>query len=498
MDTAAITSPIIGQTQSTHKPISWSNLVVGASMNIFQVTSLGQPMEVVKTHVAANRGDSLRTAFSKTWARGGVRAFYQGLIPWAWIECSTKGSILFLASNEVEYYSKSVFGASPAVAGTFGGVAGGAAQSYLTMEITRPKNVQPGVRVPGTMEVFLDILRKEGIRGVNRGVNAVALRQISGWASRIGIARFAEGQIRTLKSKPADAKLSVWEKMAASTVGGALSCWNQPFEVLRVEMQSLASGQDISSKPTMVSAAKRILATSGPLGFFRGVVPRIGVAAWATICMVGFGDIAKEYIGDALVKLKYPHGGFLDGIHMWSPRMRSCSTRIIGSAVTVKMVEASNNKAPKLARHFADCNRPNGIMYIQQPKGLYSACWGGLMSTRAKHIGAAGIIVDGRVRDIAEHQEIQFPVFARETSILGSNTFTRASEIDVPLQFRDDLWINPGDILVGDREGVVVVPPNLMESVIGLCQERFDIDEKTFAALRNGDEMGPTLARLRK
>lgn len=39
-------------------------------------------MEVVKTHVAANRGDSLRTAVSKTWARGGVRAFYQGLIPW--------------------------------------------------------------------------------------------------------------------------------------------------------------------------------------------------------------------------------------------------------------------------------------------------------------------------------------------------------------------------------------------------------------------------------
>ncbi|KAL6922515.1 hypothetical protein FSST1_006541 [Fusarium sambucinum] len=304
MAATVIASPTLGQTQSTRKSISWSNLLVGACLNIFQVTSLGQPMEVVKTHVAANRGDNLPTAISKTWARGGVRAFYQGLIPWAWVECSTKGSILFLASNEVEYYSKAVLGASPAMAGTLGGVAGGAAQSYLTMgtttcmktvEVTRPKNVQPGARVPGTMEVFLGILRKEGIRGVNRGVNAVALRQISGWASRIGIARFAEGQIRTIQSKPADAKLSIWEKMAASTVGGALSCWNQPFEVLRVEMQSRASGQN-TSNPSMVSAAKRILATSGPLGLFRGVVPRIGVAAWATICMVGFGDIAKEYV----------------------------------------------------------------------------------------------------------------------------------------------------------------------------------------------------------
>ncbi|KAM0229784.1 hypothetical protein ACHAP5_011541 [Fusarium lateritium] len=191
------------------------------------------------------------------------------------------------------------------MAGLLGGVAGGAAQSYLTMgmttcmktvEVTRPKNIQPGVRVPGTMEIFLGILRKEGIRGVNRGVNAVALRQISGWASRIGIARFAEGHIRTFQSKPADAKLTIWEKIVASTIGGALSCWNQPFEVLRVEMQSLAVGQKTSSKPTMAVAAKRILATSGALGFFRGVVPRIGVAAWATICMVGFGDIAKEYV----------------------------------------------------------------------------------------------------------------------------------------------------------------------------------------------------------
>lgn len=89
-------------------------------------------------------------------------------------------------------------------------------------------------------------------------------------------------------------------------------------------------------------------------------------------------------------------------------------------------------------------------------------------------------------------------VFASGTSILGSNTFTRASEVNIPLQFKDDLWINPGDILVGDMDGVVVVPPALMDKVISLCEERAEIDEKTFAALRAGGEMGETLARLRK
>jgi regulator of RNase E activity RraA len=89
-------------------------------------------------------------------------------------------------------------------------------------------------------------------------------------------------------------------------------------------------------------------------------------------------------------------------------------------------------------------------------------------------------------------------VFARSTAVLGSNGFTRASEINVPLQFMGDLWIYPEDILVGDENGVVVVPPTLMEQVVELCQERFEIDEKTMEALHAGEAMGPTIKRLRK
>lgn len=50
------------------------------------------------------------------------------------------------------------------------------------------------------------------------------------------------------------------------------------------------------ASPTIVSTFKHIVATSGVKGLFRGVVPRIGVAAWATICMVGFGDTVKELV----------------------------------------------------------------------------------------------------------------------------------------------------------------------------------------------------------
>ena len=64
------------------KSVSWINLAVGAGINIFEISTLGQPFEVLKTHMAANRSDGLITAAQKTFQRGGIFGFYQGLIPW--------------------------------------------------------------------------------------------------------------------------------------------------------------------------------------------------------------------------------------------------------------------------------------------------------------------------------------------------------------------------------------------------------------------------------
>jgi hypothetical protein len=160
----------------------------------------------------------------------------------AWLEASTKGAILIITSSEIEYYARKHFQLSNSMAGVLGGIVGGASQAYLTMgmttcmktiEVTRTKTALAGGRVPGTMETFVHILKTQGIRGVNRGVNAVALRQITGWSSRIGISRLVENPIRTIQGKTESDKLSLMEKICASTIGGALSCWNQPFEVSR-------------------------------------------------------------------------------------------------------------------------------------------------------------------------------------------------------------------------------------------------------------------------
>ncbi|KAF8468421.1 mitochondrial carrier domain-containing protein [Kalaharituber pfeilii] len=301
---AATTLPAGGKPVIEKKPVSFSNLLLGAGLNMFEVTTLGQPLEVVKTHMAANRGDNIFKAMTKTWARGGVFGFYQGLIPWAWIEASTKGAVLLFISSEGEYYARS-FGASPFVAGITGGVIGGVAQAYATMgfctcmktvEITRHKQAASGVKPPSTFAVFADIYRKEGIRGINKGVNAVAIRQMTNWGSRFGLSRLAEQGIKKMTGKGEKDALSVPEKIAASALGGGLSAWNQPIEVIRVEMQSKKPDPNRPKNLTVFKAAKYIYENNGLKGLYRGVTPRVGLGVWQTVCMVGLGDLAKEAV----------------------------------------------------------------------------------------------------------------------------------------------------------------------------------------------------------
>ena len=226
------------------------------------------------------------------------------MIPWAWIEASTKGAVLLFVASEAEYYARAA-GASSFTGGITGGMVGGLAQAYATMgfctcmktvEITKHKEALAGRAPPGTMETFMDIYRKEGIAGINKGVNAVAVRQVTNWGSRFGLSRVAENGIRNMTGKSEGTKLSVWEKILASGIGGGLSAWNQPIEVVRVEMQSKKEDPNRPKKMTVGSAFRYIYSQNGIKGLYRGVVPRIGLGVWQTICMVALGDVAKEMV----------------------------------------------------------------------------------------------------------------------------------------------------------------------------------------------------------
>ncbi|CAK4031968.1 4-hydroxy-4-methyl-2-oxoglutarate aldolase [Lecanosticta acicola] len=197
-------------------------------------------------------------------------------------------------------------------------------------------------------------------------------------------------------------------------------------------------------------------------------------------------------VADALTKLKVPHGGFLPGLTMWSPKRQEGSTKIIGPAYTVKYVRNHYEREPKQSRgggHYIDGIPQGAVVFISAPPKMINACYGGLMSTRAQFSGAVGTIIDGRLRDLQEHRDLEYPVFARDVGTTAPQEVARVSEVNAPVRFNSeeqDSTINPGDILIADLNGVVCLPQDLAEEVIDLISSQVEADENMARDIKQG------------
>ena len=127
--------------------------------------------------------------------------------------------------------------------------------------------------------------------------------------------------------------------------------------------------------------------------------------------------------------------------------------------------------------------------------GVKNAVWGGLMTAGAQSRGAIGVVIAGRCRDLTEHRDAAFPVFARGHSTLGQSPFTRPSEVNVPVVIaspdatEEDLppvRVEPGDWVVADEDGVVCVPVGQAEEVVGLAEKGREIDARCMEDIKAG------------
>ncbi|KAH7350602.1 ribonuclease E inhibitor RraA/Dimethylmenaquinone methyltransferase [Rhexocercosporidium sp. MPI-PUGE-AT-0058] len=193
-------------------------------------------------------------------------------------------------------------------------------------------------------------------------------------------------------------------------------------------------------------------------------------------------------VSDALLKLAHPHGGFLSGLTLWSPQRQAGETKIAGRAYTVKYVLNSETEAPKLEGHYIDSVPQGAVIFVSSPKVL-NAVYGGLMTHRARASGAVGTVVDGRIRDLGEHREQGFPVFARDVGTASPYESVKVSAINVPVKLQSedqDVTIHPGDYLIGDLDGVVCLPQELAEKVLELMPSQVKADVKVAEDLDRG------------
>ncbi|OAV88595.1 hypothetical protein PTTG_01515 [Puccinia triticina 1-1 BBBD Race 1] len=227
------------------------------------------------------------------------------------------------------------------------------------------------------------------------------------------------------------------------------------------------------------------------------------------------GRFSSCDIADALIRLKHPSGGYLPDINLQTANHTdSIPSKLCGEAFTVEMVPVTDTDSPHLTQQYVDAGVTDTVMVISSPANSKSAVWGGLMTARAKIKGIKGVVIDGRCRDLAEHRAADYLIFARGHSILGQSTFTRPSRIQVPIAIYPvcdnfgsphagkqvsfpPTTVNPHDVILGDEDGVVVIPYADIEEVINLCVKSTQVDQQCLEALKAGQTTAETFSRFR-
>ena len=134
--------------------------------------------------------------------------------------------------------------------------------------------------------------------------------------------------------------------------------------------------------------------------------------------------------------------------------------RLVGPAFTVR-TPAGQHRAVMRALESAG---PGDVIVIDGAGDVARALWGDRMSLLAQERGIAGVVVDGAVRDVALIEALGFPVFA-VTSVPTAPRTELEGDVDVPIVCADRK-VEPGDLIVGDADGVVVLPRASADDVL--------------------------------
>lgn len=153
---------------------------------------------------------------------------------------------------------------------------------------------------------------------------------------------------------------------------------------------------------------------------------------------------------------------------------------LVGTAVTVKTRPGDNMTLHK-AYEFL---RPGDVLVVDGGGDSEQALVGEIMMARAKAMGVAGFVIDGAIRDVDAFKDSDFPCFARGVTHRGPYK-SGPGELNVPVSI-DGMVVMPGDVVLGDSDGVVAFPPSIADELLALVNRQEKREANALAAIREG------------
>lgn len=161
--------------------------------------------------------------------------------------------------------------------------------------------------------------------------------------------------------------------------------------------------------------------------------------------------------------------------------MTGCHQKLCATVCTVKVFPGDNLMVHKTL----DIARPGDVVVVNSGGSRSNAVLGDIICTKARHRRLAGFVIDGLIRDLPRILELDFPVFARGTTPIGP-LHRGPGEINYPIAC-GGVVVNPGDVLVADSAGIVVVPQGIVLDLLRRLSQQAVSSASYLAAVKRGE-----------
>ena len=154
------------------------------------------------------------------------------------------------------------------------------------------------------------------------------------------------------------------------------------------------------------------------------------------------------------------------------------SPRVVGRAVTIKITASGMTKSKHhLGVEAIAMSETGDVIAIDNHGDTTNNCWGEILTCGAKMKGVGGVIIDGATRDVDICEEMDFPVFARAVVPITARGRTMQENHNCTIRL-GDVQVRPGDILVGDTNGVGCIPPEKIDDVLDEAEKIMEKEEQ--------------------